>query len=68
LRNYESIASELLRQTAAPSWPAGQAFQIVGDRFVFQSEVLFGVSSSELTPAGIAQMTDLAANVPYHHR
>jgi len=35
--------------------------QIVGDRFVFQSEVLFGISSAELTPAGIAQMTQLAA-------
>ena len=34
---------------------------VVGDRFVFQSEVLFAGGSSELTPAGIAQMTDLAA-------
>ncbi len=30
---------------------------VVGDRFVFQSEVLFAGGSSELTPAGIAQMT-----------
>ena len=35
--------------------------RVVGDRFVFQSEVLFGVSSAELTQAGSAQMTDLAA-------
>ena len=28
--------------------------QIVGDRFVFQSEVLFPVGSAELTPAGQA--------------
>src|ERR1019366_8434020 len=34
---------------------------IVGDRFVLQSDVSFGVSSAELTPAGITQMTELAA-------
>lgn len=37
--------------------------QIVGDRFVFQSEVLFPVGSAELTPAGEAQMTTLAVTV-----
>jgi chemotaxis protein MotB len=36
---------------------------IVGDRFVFQSEVLFPVGSAELTPAGTAQMTALAATI-----
>jgi chemotaxis protein MotB len=36
---------------------------IVGDRFVFQSEVLFPVGSAELTPAGIAQMTALAVTI-----
>jgi chemotaxis protein MotB len=36
---------------------------IVGDRFVFQSEVLFPVGSAELTQAGIAQMTALAVTI-----
>jgi chemotaxis protein MotB len=45
--------------------------QVVGDRFVFQSEVLFPLGSAELTKAGIAQLTalaitikDLAAEIP----
>jgi chemotaxis protein MotB len=37
--------------------------QIVGDRFVFQSEVLFPSGSAELTPAGIAEMTALAVTI-----
>ena len=37
--------------------------QIVGDRFVFQSEVLFPVGSAELTPAGAAEMTALAVTI-----
>ena len=37
--------------------------QVVGDRFVFQSEVLFPVGSAELTPAGIGQMTTLAITI-----
>ena len=37
--------------------------QIVGDRFVFQSEVLFPVGSAELTQAGIGQMTTLAVTI-----
>ena len=36
---------------------------VVGDRFVFQSEVLFPVGSAELTPAGIGQMTALAVTI-----
>jgi chemotaxis protein MotB len=36
---------------------------IVGDRFVFQSEVLFPVGSAELTQAGLAQMTTLAVTI-----
>jgi chemotaxis protein MotB len=36
---------------------------IVGDRFVFQSEVLFPVGSAELTPAGVAEMTSLAVTI-----
>ena len=37
--------------------------QIVGDRFVFQSEVLFPVFSADLTPAGQAEMTALAVTI-----
>jgi chemotaxis protein MotB len=37
--------------------------QVVGDRFVFQSEVLFPVGSAELTPAGVAEMTTLAVTI-----
>jgi chemotaxis protein MotB len=36
---------------------------VVGDRFVFQSEVLFPVGSAELTQAGVAQMTTLAVTI-----
>ncbi|MEM7225023.1 MAG: peptidoglycan -binding protein [Pseudomonadota bacterium] len=34
--------------------------QVVGDRFVFQSEVLFDTGSAELGPEGQAQMSQLA--------
>jgi len=34
--------------------------RIVGDRFVFQSEVLFPVGSAEISPAGEQQLRDLA--------
>jgi chemotaxis protein MotB len=57
LRKYRSDFFGKLRQVLA----GRPGIQIVGDRFVFQSEVLFGISSAELTPAGIAQMTELAA-------
>jgi chemotaxis protein MotB len=36
---------------------------VLGDRFVFQSEVLFPVGSAELTQAGNAQMTALAVTI-----
>jgi chemotaxis protein MotB len=36
---------------------------IVGDRFVFQSEVLFPVGSAELTPAGADQIHTLATTI-----
>ena len=59
LRKYRSEFFGKLR--AVLSGKPGVA--VVGDRFVFQSEVLFGVSSAELTPAGTAQMADLAATI-----
>lgn len=37
-----------------------QDVQVVGDRFVFQSEVLFPVGSAELTQSGQEQITKLA--------
>jgi len=36
---------------------------VVGDRFVFQSEVLFPVGSADLTQSGIAEMTALAVTI-----
>jgi chemotaxis protein MotB len=57
LRKYRSDFFGKLRAVLADR----PGIQIVGDRFVFQSEVLFGSSSAELTPAGIAQMSQLAA-------
>ena len=57
LRKYRSDFFGKLRAVLADR----PGIQIVGDRFVFQSEVLFGGGSAELTPAGIQQMTDLAA-------
>jgi chemotaxis protein MotB len=40
---------------------AGQKdVQVVGDRFIFQSEVLFPASSAELQPAGEQQLADMA--------
>src|SRR5271165_3710507 len=35
--------------------------QVVGDRFVFQSEIFFDSGSAELTPAGYAELDKLAA-------
>jgi chemotaxis protein MotB len=57
LRKYRSDFFGKLRAVLADR----PGIQIVGDRFVFQSEVLFGISSAELTPAGVAQMSELAA-------
>ena len=37
--------------------------QVVGDRFVFQSEVLFPAGSADLTPAGQEQIRALAATL-----
>lgn len=37
--------------------------QVVGDRFVFQSEVLFPAGSADLTPAGLEQLRTLAVTI-----
>ncbi len=57
LRKYRSDFFGKLRDVLA----GRPGVQIVGDRFVFQSEVLFGISSAELKPAGVAQLAELAA-------
>ena len=64
LRKYRSDFFGKLRAVLAER----PGIQIVGDRFVFQSEVLFGISSAELTPAGVAQMTESGGHVPPDHR
>jgi chemotaxis protein MotB len=59
LQQYRSEFFGKLRQVLA-----GQpGIHIVGDRFVFQSEVLFPVGSADLTPQGVAQMTALAVTI-----
>ena len=59
LQQYRSEFFGKLRQVLAER----PGIQIVGDRFVFQSEVLFPVGSADLTPAGEAQMTALAVTI-----
>jgi chemotaxis protein MotB len=59
LQQYRSEFFGKLRRVLA-----GQpGIHIVGDRFVFQSEVLFPVGSADLTPQGVAQMTALAVTI-----
>jgi chemotaxis protein MotB len=59
LQQYRSEFFGKLRQVLANR----PGISIVGDRFVFQSEVLFPVGSAELTDAGKAQINDLAATI-----
>jgi len=59
LQQYRSEFFGKLREVLA----GRPGIQIVGDRFVFQSEVLFPVGSADLTPAGEAQMTALAVTI-----
>ena len=56
LQSYRSEFFGRLREVLA----GRPGVQVVGDRFVFQSEVLFPVGSAELTPAGVEQMFRLA--------
>jgi chemotaxis protein MotB len=59
LQRYRSEFFGKLRDVLANR----SGIQIVGDRFVFQSEVLFPLGSAELTPAGQNEMTALAITV-----
>ncbi|OYV32285.1 MAG: hypothetical protein B7Z80_27400 [Rhodospirillales bacterium 20-64-7] len=59
LQQYRSEFFGQLRKVLANR----PGIQIVGDRFVFQSEVLFPVGSADLSPSGVAQMTALAVTI-----
>jgi chemotaxis protein MotB len=59
LQRYRSEFFGRLRQVLA-----GRAgISVVGDRFVFQSEVLFPAGSADLTPAGVDEVKKLAATL-----
>jgi chemotaxis protein MotB len=59
LQQYRSEFFGKLRKVLA----GRPGIQIVGDRFVFQSEVLFPLGRADLTQAGVAQMTALAITI-----
>ena len=59
LQRYRSEFFGRLRTVLADR----QGVQVVGDRFVFQSEVLFPVGSAELTAQGQEQMRQLATTL-----
>ena len=59
LQRYRSEFFGKLRDVLA----GRPGIQIVGDRFVFQSEVLFPAGSAELSPSGQEQIIRLAATI-----
>ncbi len=59
LQRYRSDFFGRLREVLANR----QGVQVVGDRFVFQSEVLFPVGGADMGPAGIDQIKTLAATL-----
>jgi chemotaxis protein MotB len=59
LQRYRSEFFGKLREVLANR----PGIQVVGDRFVFQSEVLFPVGSADLTPAGQSGITALAVTI-----
>jgi chemotaxis protein MotB len=59
LKQYRSEFFGRLREVLANR----PGIQVVGDRFVFQSEVLFPAGSSDLNAGGQAQITELAATL-----
>jgi chemotaxis protein MotB len=59
LQRYRSDFFGRLREVLANR----PGIHIVGDRFVFQSEVLFPVGSADMTQAGQQQMTTLARTI-----
>jgi chemotaxis protein MotB len=59
LQRYRSDFFGKLREVLANR----PGIQVVGDRFVFQSEVLFPVGTADLTPAGQDEIRQLAATL-----
>jgi chemotaxis protein MotB len=59
LQQYRSEFFGKLRQVLANR----PGISVVGDRFVFQSEVLFPVGSADLTDAGVSQINQLADTI-----
>ena len=59
LKRYRSEFFGRLRQVLANQ----PGIRIVGDRFVFQSEVLFPIGSAQISPEGADQMKKLAATL-----
>ncbi len=59
LQRYRSEFFGRLREVLANR----PGVQIVGDRFVFQSEVLFPVGSADITPAGADQIRTIAHTI-----
>jgi chemotaxis protein MotB len=59
LQRYRSDFFGKLREVLANR----PGIQVVGDRFIFQSEVLFPVGSADLSPAGVEQIKALAATL-----
>jgi chemotaxis protein MotB len=59
LQRYRSDFFGRLREVLANR----PGLQVVGDRFVFQSEVLFPTGSADLTPAGTEEIRTLAATI-----
>jgi chemotaxis protein MotB len=59
LQQYRSDFFGSLRKVLADE----PGIQIVGDRFVMQSDVLFPVGSAELSPDGVVQISKLAETV-----
>jgi chemotaxis protein MotB len=59
LQRYRSDFFGRLREVLANR----PGIQVVGDRFVFQSEVLFPTGSADLSPGGIEEMDKLAATL-----
>ena len=59
LQSYRSEFFGQLRKVLA----GREGIKVVGDRFVFQSDVLFPVGSADLTENGISQLTALAVQI-----
>jgi chemotaxis protein MotB len=59
LQKYRSAFFGRLREVLA----GRPGIAVVGDRFVFQSEVLFPAGSADLTPAGADQIRELATTL-----